>query len=289
MPPTKTSLKLFQVVSEEGLKAYRESEAETKAKRLMEIEQEIVVEKDIYFNINLIMNDKNLSKIGEIIMSYLDFESLIEARMVSKIWYRFLEKHRDLWISSLRNKLEFLKEGSWCDYNKTYIDKKYPKTQVLFKANEKYYAWEQLSIVIKSYGSVADFITFIQRMEDSYDRKNYYCGNWEMKIVEATFEFEYSPLEAAIFYGKYFWRDLKFLKILKKHSFTHGIEDLAKEFVYWAVSEMKGTEALEFVSSIIKKIPLYSVYDLQYGNSVHDPIHYAIKKQNICKLKVNSS
>ena len=86
MPPTKTSLKLFQVVSEEGLEAYLESEAEAKAKRLMEIEQELMVEKDIYFNIDLIMNDKNLSKIGAIIMSYLNFESLIEARMVSKNW-----------------------------------------------------------------------------------------------------------------------------------------------------------------------------------------------------------
>ena len=37
-----------------------------------------MVEKDIYFNIDLIMNDKNLSKIGAIIMSYLNFESLID-------------------------------------------------------------------------------------------------------------------------------------------------------------------------------------------------------------------
>ena len=288
MPPTKTSLKLFQVVSEEGLEAYLESEAEAKAKRVMEIEQELMVEKDIYFNIGLIMNDKNLSKIGAMIMSYLNFESLIEARMVSKTWYRFLEKERGLWISSLRHKLEFLKEGSWCDYNKTCIDKKYPRIQVLFKANEKYNSWEQLSLVIKSNGSVADFISFIQRMEDSYDRKNSYCGNWEMKIVKATFEFEHSALEAAIFYGKYFWRDLKFLKILKKHNFIHGIEDLAKEFVYWAVSEMKDTEALEFVLSIITEIPLYSVYDLQYGSLVYDPILYAIRKQEIKKLKVHS-
>ena len=41
----------------------------------MEIEQELMVEKDIYFNIDLIMNDKNLSKIGAMIMSYLNFES----------------------------------------------------------------------------------------------------------------------------------------------------------------------------------------------------------------------
>ena len=45
MPPTKTSLKLFQVVSEEGLEGYLESEAEAKAKRLMEIEQNLWLKK----------------------------------------------------------------------------------------------------------------------------------------------------------------------------------------------------------------------------------------------------
>ena len=184
-----------------------------------------------------------------------------------------MEKERGLWISSLRMKMEFLKVGTFCDYNNIYIDKKYPRIQVLFKTNKNYQEWESFAQVIEQYGSTADFISFIQRMEDSFDRKNYYCGTWEMKIVEATLEFEYSPLEAAIFYGKYFWNDMKFFKILKKHNFLNGMDNLAKEFVFWAVSEVKDITVLECVVSMLSKEPLYNFYDLQYGNLVHDPIH----------------
>ena len=53
-----------------------------KAKRLIEIEQELLVEKDIYFNIDLIINDKNLSKIGAMIMSYLNFESFASNKVL---------------------------------------------------------------------------------------------------------------------------------------------------------------------------------------------------------------
>ena len=123
-------------------------------------------------------------------------------------------------------------------------------------------------------------------MEESYDRKNEYCGNWEMRLIEATYQFEYSPLEAAIYHGKYFRRDLKFLKLLRKYNFLHGIDVLAETFVFWACSEMKDIEALEFVLSVIPKQPLYSHYDLQYGSSVHDPLHCAIKIQDLPKLKV---
>ena len=80
------------------------------------------------------------------------------------------------------------------------------------------------SHIIEQKGSVAEFISLIQRMEESYDRKNQYCGNWEMRIVDATYEFEYSPLEAAICHGKYFRRDLKFLEILNKNNFLVGID-----------------------------------------------------------------
>ena len=33
------------------------------------------------------------------ILSYLDFDSMVAARMVSKSWYQFLEDERGLWIS----------------------------------------------------------------------------------------------------------------------------------------------------------------------------------------------
>ena len=65
-----------------------------------------------------------------------------------------------------------------------------------------------------------------------------------------------------------------------------GIDLLAEKFVFWAVSEMKTIEALEFVLSIIPRRPLYSHYDLQYESLVHDPIHYVIRMQDLPKLKV---
>ena len=143
-----------------------------------------------------------------------------------------------------------------------------------------------MSHIIEQQGSVSEFISFIQRMEDSYDRKNQYCGNWEMRIVDASYEFEYSPLEAAICHGKHFRGDLKFLEMLKKNNFLQGIDLLAEKFVFWAGSEMETVEALEFVLPLISKQPIYSHYDLQYASLVHDPIHYAIRMQNLPKLKV---
>jgi hypothetical protein len=36
------------------------------------------------------------------ILSYLDFDSMVAARMVSKTWYQFLEDERGLWISLMK-------------------------------------------------------------------------------------------------------------------------------------------------------------------------------------------
>ena len=133
MPPTKPSLKSFKVVSIEGLNAYQEAETKAKAKRLKEIEDGLMVENGVYLDMNEVVTNPNLKNIGEVIFSYLNFESLIEARKVSKTWYCYLENEREIWISSLWKRLAYLKEGSWCDYNQTYINKKYPPIPVLFK------------------------------------------------------------------------------------------------------------------------------------------------------------
>ena len=82
MPPTKPTLKVLKFVSKEGLKAYHTAEAETKAMKLIEIENQLMVENDIYFNIEEIMKNPLLKHIGKMILSYLEFESLIEARIV---------------------------------------------------------------------------------------------------------------------------------------------------------------------------------------------------------------
>ena len=286
MPPTKASLKSFKFFSEAEFTAYQESEAESERKKLIEIEASLVIENGLYFNIDALLNDKSHKNVGQAIFSYLDFESLIQARMIKKSWYSFLDRNRELWIAKLREKLDFLKKGSLCDYNHTYIHPKYPKIQVLFKSNENSLQWESYARVIEQNGSVSEFITFIQRMEDSYDRKNTYSDDFEVKIIEATYQFELSPLEAAIKHGKYHWCDLKFLKLLKNHKLLCGIDHLAKDFVFWAVAKMQGTKALECVLSILKNNPLYCHYDLQYDNSVLDPINYAIKEQELFKLRL---
>ena len=136
MPPTKPTLKVFKFVSKEDLKAYQTAVAETKAKNLIEIENQLMVENYIYFDIEEILKTPILKHIGKMILSYLDFQSLIESSIVSKTWYLYLEKERGLWITSLRKKMDFLKEGSFCDYNNIYINKKYPRIQVLFRANK---------------------------------------------------------------------------------------------------------------------------------------------------------
>ena len=123
-------------------------------------------------------------------------------------------------------------------------------------------------------------------MEESYDRKNQYCGNWEMRIIDATYEFEYSPLEAAICHGKYFRRDLKFLEILNKNNFLVGI-DLLKNLCSGQCLKWKPFKLWNlFYQSLCTRQPLYSHYDLQYESLVHDPIQYAIRMQDLPKLKV---
>jgi asparagine synthetase A len=133
MPPTKSSLSVFKVVSREGLVAYQEAESLAKAERLLEIEGGLMVQNGIYFNMKELMTNPDLKNVCKMILCQVDFESLIAARMVSKTWYRYLENDREIWISTLKKRLKYLKEGSWCDYNRTYIDNKYPPIQVLFK------------------------------------------------------------------------------------------------------------------------------------------------------------
>ena len=44
------------------------------------------------------------------ILSYLDFDSMVNARMVSKTWYRFLENERGLWIALMKKAFEVVQE-----------------------------------------------------------------------------------------------------------------------------------------------------------------------------------
>ena len=44
------------------------------------------------------------------ILSYLNFDSMVAARMVSKTWYQTLEDERGLWITLMKKCFEDIKE-----------------------------------------------------------------------------------------------------------------------------------------------------------------------------------
>ena len=111
MPPIKASLKSFKIFSENDFRAYKEAEAELEKQRFKEIEESLVIKDGIFFNIEILLRDNSSKNIGRKIFSYIEFESLIQARMVSKIWYSFLEHERELWITTLRKRLHFLKQA----------------------------------------------------------------------------------------------------------------------------------------------------------------------------------
>ena len=92
------------------------------------------------------------------IMSYLDYESLLAARMVSKDWYKFLEKQRsNIWVQKMWIKYETSLRSRNPDLYSVKLD------------------WKELGDKIDKNGTVADIVSFVP------------------KLAKATFE-EY-PLE----------------------------------------------------------------------------------------------
>ena len=92
------------------------------------------------------------------IMSYLDYESLLAARMVSKDWYKFLEKQRsNIWVQKMWIKYETSLRSRNPDLYSVKVD------------------WKELGRKIEKNGTVADIVSFVP------------------KLAKATFE-EY-PLE----------------------------------------------------------------------------------------------
>ena len=91
-------------------------------------------------------------------MSYLDYESLLAARMVSKDWYKFLEKQRsNIWVQKMWIKYETSLRSRNPDLYSIKLD------------------WKELGDKIDKNGTVADIVSFVP------------------KLAKATFE-EY-PLE----------------------------------------------------------------------------------------------
>ena len=104
------------------------------------------------------------------IMSYLDYESLLAARMVSKDWYKFLEKQRStIWVQKM-----------WIKYETSLRSK---NTDLVYIKTD----WKQLGQKIEKNGTVADIVSFVS------------------KLVKATFEeYPLETIEVSILEGQIF-------------------------------------------------------------------------------------
>ena len=103
-------------------------------------------------------------------MSYLDYESLLAARMVSKDWYKFLEKQRStIWVQKM-----------WIKYETSLRSK---NTDLVYIKTD----WKQLGQKIEKNGTVADIVSFVS------------------KLVKATFEeYPLETIEVSILEGQIF-------------------------------------------------------------------------------------
>ena len=81
------------------------------------------------------------------IMSYLDYESLLAARMVSKDWYKFLEKQRsNIWVQKMWIKYETSLRSRNPDLYSVKVD------------------WKELGRKIEKNGTVADIVSFVPKL-----------------------------------------------------------------------------------------------------------------------------
>ena len=96
--------------------------------------------------------------ITSVILSYLDFDSMVAARMVSKTWYRFIEKEQRLWINLIKKCSEEIQKKS--------TDFGWPtkRTDSSLPTGAYLEDWQKFGEVIK-HGKVADVVTFISNFQ----------------------------------------------------------------------------------------------------------------------------
>jgi len=169
---------------------------------------------------------KSGHKIARKIMSYLDYESLLKARIVSKTWYKFFEEQRSkIWTKELRIKYRDAREKHETELYNWTSDKPELKQ------------WKKLVQEVEKNGSVADIISLIPRLnkDNFYDAPVYVPESNDLSII---------------------LRDLRFLKLVQKFNFFKGMKhcDFFKNLITWAVNDM---DALNFVMPIAKNSETY--------------------------------
>ena len=192
------------------------------------------------------------------IFSYLDFKSMLAARMVSKTWYAFIENERGLWIDLMRKcfaKIKNKTRGSFPS-DLTCLPKWQRFGDEIIEKNEK----------------VADIVTLISTFRTNNPNKMNYSWadqytNYFRSPIDTIKHLEQQKKANP-------WQNLNFVKILVKYGVLDeamGREKFLNEgrLLCWSLLEM---DALKFVVSILRekfqfKLCDYSHYSRHIGSS----------------------
>jgi len=165
------------------------------------------------------------------ILSYLDFKSMMAARMVSKTWYTFIENERGLWISLMKKCFEDIKKRIVL-HNPGYVDDILP--------------WRKFGEeIIEKNGKITDIVTLMSTLVNIHVPTNGYSH-----FRSPTTLIEYLDHKK----DENLWQSLNFVKILVKYGVLDGAmgqKDFLTEghLLSWSLLEI---ETLEYVVSILK-------------------------------------
>ena len=187
------------------------------------------------------------------ILSYLDFKSMMAARMVSKTWYTFIENEQGLWISLMKNKIEEINKRILLG-NPDYVDDILP--------------WRKFGEeIIEKNGKIVDIVTLMSTLVTIPVSTNGYSHfsspTWLIKHLEFKKDDN-------------FWQNLNFVKILVKYGILDGAMGekhngflTEGHLLSWSLLEI---EALKYVVSILKdkfkfQLTNYCQYFAHYKSS----------------------
>ena len=200
------------------------------------------------------------------ILSYLDFDSMVAARMVSKTWYQTLEDERDLWITLMKKSFEEIQ-----------IQKKSVMTYWSIRCIGHFNEWQRLGRIIEENGKIGEIVTFLTKLVS----KGSHLSRLPATTIHDSLSYRYIDNE--------FWQNYKFFKLLVKHDFLHGLGDYyyASYVLYWSLLEMEALKVV--VPTLINELQFKLVkYGQDFRNYGSSPIWAAIrmKENEVERLKM---
>ena len=188
------------------------------------------------------------------ILSYLNFDSMVAARLVSKTWYQTLEDERGLWITLMKKCFEDIQKNPVMTYW---------SIRCIGNFNE----WQRLGRIIEENGKIGEIVTFITKLVSKGSHLSY--------LPATTIPGHVGSLSSN---DNEFWQSYKFLKLLVKHDFLHGLGDYyyASYVLYWSLFEMEALKVV--VPTLINELQFKLVkYGQDFRNYSSSPIWAAIR------------